>query len=175
MQNFYNSEQNGEYPLLYKKIFQNLNDDFHRTSFETIRGDRSKLKTYPLFKTSIGLETYITETSSTPDRIVVTKLRLSNHRLMIEAGRPDHIAREQRYCSFCSHVVENESHFMFTCSTYSHLRTRYLRPITTNICNYQFLPYDAKMQILLSTMEQGTVKYIANSMELKQFLVSKPK
>ena len=41
--------------------------------------------------------------------------------------------------------------------------------------NYQFLPYDAKMQILLSTMEQGTVKYIANSMELRQFLVSKPK
>ena len=144
-------------------------------SFETIRGDRSKLKTYSLFKTSTGLETYLTETKSTLDRIAATKFRLSNHKLMIEVGRHEDIAREERYCPFCSQVVENESHFMFTCPTYSHLRTRYLRPITTSIPNYQFLPYDAKMQVLLSAMEQGTVKYIANCMELRQFLVSKPR
>ena len=79
MQNLYNSEPSGEYPFLYKKIFQKLDNDFHRASFETIRGDRSKLKTYSLFKTSIGLETYLTETKSTPDRIAATKFRLSNH------------------------------------------------------------------------------------------------
>ena len=175
MQNLYNSEPSGEYPFLYKKIFQKLDNDFHQASFETIRGDRSKLKTYSLFKTSTGLERYLTETKSTSDRIAATKFRLSNHKLMIEVGRHEDIAREERYCPFCSQVVENESHFMFTCPTYSHLRTRYLRPITTSIPNYQFLPYDAKMQVLLSAMEQGTVKYIANCMELRQFLVSKPR
>ena len=29
MQNLYNSEPSGEYPFLYKKIFQKLDDDFH--------------------------------------------------------------------------------------------------------------------------------------------------
>ena len=175
MQSFYNNEPDTEYPFLYKKVFQKLSEDFHRTSFETMRGERSKLRTYSLFKTTIGIEKYLTETRNTSDRIAVTKFRLSNHRLMIEVGRYEDTPREERCCPFCPHVVESESHFMFVCPTYSHLRTQYLRPITTSIPNYQFLPYDAKMQILLSDMEQGTVKYIANSTELREFLVSKPK
>ena len=175
MQNFYDTEPNSEYPFLHKKIFQKLNEDFHQTSFDTMRGERSKLRTYSLFKTTIGIEKYLTETRNTSDRIAVTKFRLSNHRLMIEVGRYEDTPREERCCPFCPNVVESESHFMFVCPTYSHLRTQYLRPITTSIPNFQFLPYDAKMQILLSDMEQGTVKYIANSTELRQFLVTKPK
>ena len=56
MQNLYNSEPSGEYPFLYKKIFQKLDNDFHQASFETIRGDRSKLKTYSLLRHQQGLK-----------------------------------------------------------------------------------------------------------------------
>ena len=94
---------------------------------------------------------------------------------MIEVGRHDGTPKMERFCPFCPQAVENELHFMFTCSVYSHLRDRYLRPITSNIRSFQYLPHDRKMQILLSDMEKGTGKYIASSMELRSFLVSKPK
>ena len=87
MQSFYNNEPNTEYPFQCKKVFQKLSEDFHRTSFETMRGERSKLRTYSLFKTTIGIEKYLTETRNTSDRIAVTKFRFPNHRLMIEVGR----------------------------------------------------------------------------------------
>ena len=94
---------------------------------------------------------------------------------MIEIGRYEDTPREERFCPFCPHVVENESHFMFICPIYSSLRTRYLSPITTSIPNFQFLPHDAKLQALLTNIEQGIVKFIATGMELRQFLVSKPR
>ena len=82
---------------------------------------------------------------------------------MIGVGRHDGTPRMERFCPFCPQAVENELHFMFTCSAYSHLRDRYLRPITSNIRSFQYLPHDRKMQILLSDMEKGTGKYIASS------------
>ena len=109
------------------------------------------------------------------DRSLVTKFRLSNHRLMIEVGRHDDTAEEERFCPFCPQAVEHESHFMFTCPTYSHLRERYLKPITNNIRSFHYLPHDRRMQMLLSSMEQGTCKFIASSLDLRKFLVSKPK
>ena len=94
---------------------------------------------------------------------------------MIEVGRYEDTPQEERFCPFCPQAVENEFHFMFTCPIYSHLRTKYLRPITSSMRTFQHLTHDRKFQILLSDMGQGTVKYIATSMELRQFLVSKPR
>ena len=175
MQNFYENEPDSEYPFVYKILFQKLSDDFHRTSFDTIKGEQCKLRTYSLFKTEIGFEKYLIEVKNTSDRISVTKFRLSNHKLMIEVGRYEDTPRDERFCPFCPQVIENEFHFMFVCPIYSGLRTRYLSPITTSIQNFQFLPHDAKLQILLTNTEQGVAKYIATSMELRQFLVSKPR
>ena len=174
-QNFYENEPDSEYPFIYKKLFQKLSDDFHRTSFDTIKGEQCKLRTYSCFKTEIGFEKYLIEVKNTSDRIAVTKFRLSNHKLMIEVGRYEDTPREERFCPFCPQVIENESHFMLICPIYSGLRTRYLSTITTSIQNFQFLPHDAKLQILFTNTEQGVAKYIATSMELRQLLVSKPR
>ena len=42
-------------------IFERLCDQFHQNTFEAIRGENSKLKTYSVLKTEIGLETYLTD------------------------------------------------------------------------------------------------------------------
>ena len=109
------------------------------------------------------------------NRILVTKFRLSNHRLMIEVGRHNKIPRDRRFCPFCPDLIEDEKHFLFTCPTYTHLRRRFLDPASNSIRSFQYLPHDAKLQALLSIMESDTCKFIASSMDLRTFLMSQPK
>ena len=61
MQNFYECEPDSEYPFVYKKIFQKLSDDFHRASFDRVKGEQCKLRTYSCFKIEIGCEKYLTK------------------------------------------------------------------------------------------------------------------
>ena len=142
MLNFYQDASGCPYPFVHKKMFERLKDNFHQEAFEKIRSDSSKLRTYALFKNEVGFEQYLTDMKNVQERILVTKFRLSNHRLMIEVGRHDDTAKEERFCPFCPQAVEHETHFMFTCPTYSHLRERYLQPITNSIRSFQYLPHD---------------------------------
>lgn len=57
-----------------------------------------------------------------------SKLRMSSHRLEIEAGRwvrPNRIPIDERKCSFC-HILEDEFHFVLECSRYVDLRNIYI-------------------------------------------------
>ena len=63
-------------------IFARLCDQFHQNTFEAIRGENSKLKTYSVLKTEIGLETYLTDIKNIKRRCAMAKLRLSNHPLL---------------------------------------------------------------------------------------------
>ena len=73
--------------FVYKKVFQRMSDMFHQNSFENINSNSSKLRTYAIFKESIGCEKYLSDVKNVAVRNQVTKFRLSNHRLMIEVGR----------------------------------------------------------------------------------------
>jgi len=119
MLSFYEDVPDSVYPFIHKKLFEKLKDKFHQTSFDQIKSDSSKLRTYAIFKSEVGIENYLTEIKNVADRVLVTKFRLSNHRLMIEVGRHNNTPKELRFCPFCSNVVENEKHFMFTCSSYT--------------------------------------------------------
>ena len=61
-------------------------------------------------------------------RKALTRLRLSSHRLEIEAGRwhkPNPIPVNERKCQIC-HVLEDEFHFLFKCSLYNDIRKQYI-------------------------------------------------
>ena len=54
---------------------------------------------------------------SHPDRnvrLILTKFRLSDHKLLIAIGRYLKIPRDQRLCAICN-VLEDEFHFFFEC------------------------------------------------------------
>jgi hypothetical protein len=54
---------------------------------------------------------------SHPDRnvrLILTKFRLSEHKLLIEIGRNLKIPRDQRLCVICN-VLEDEFHFFIEC------------------------------------------------------------
>ena len=83
---FINSYENKPF-FIHKKLFQILSDTFHENAFETINNDKSKLRTYAIFKKDIGFEKYLSNIKNPTRRAILTKFRLSNHKLMIEVGR----------------------------------------------------------------------------------------
>ena len=174
MLNFYIDQPENTFPFIYKRMYERLSDNYHQNCFETINDNESKLRTYAMFKTDIGIEKYLLDTKNISVRSHVTKFRLSNHRLAIETGRHNGTAREERFCSFCPDKIENEYHFLFECQALSHLRQRYLIPIIENIQGFEFFPINVKMKTLLAEMESNTCKYIADAMDLRNFLASKP-
>ena len=174
MLNFYIDQSENTFPFIYKRMYERLSDNYHQNCFETINDNESKLRTYAMFKTDIGIEKYLLDTKNISVRSHVTKFRLSNHRLAIETGRHNGTAREERFCSFCPDKIENEYHFLFECQALSHLRQRYLIPIIENIQGFEFFPINVKMKTLLAEMESNTCKYIADAMDLRNFLASKP-
>ena len=114
----------GKPPFINRKLFQILSDIFHQKSFEDIRREGSKLRTYALLKTEIGFENDIFEIKNPIKRILMTKFRLSNHRLMIEKGRHINLPKAMRFCPFCHREVETDMHFLLVCPTSHALRSK---------------------------------------------------
>ena len=61
------------------KSFQRMKDIFHQGALSDIRREECKLRTYSLFKTSLGYEQSLSEIQNIERRTALTKLRLSNH------------------------------------------------------------------------------------------------
>ena len=56
------------------------------------------------------------------NRISLTKFRLSNHRLLVETGRHQHLKMNLRFCPFCPRSIEDEFHSLLECQVYKILR-----------------------------------------------------
>ena len=95
-----------------QRFLQRLIDFVHQEAFAEINEPSSKLRTYKEFKTEIGHENYLEIISCERERINLSRLRLSNHQLMIEKGRHQKIPKEQRFCPICPNEIEDEVHFL---------------------------------------------------------------
>lgn len=132
--------------FVHKKIFQTLVDSFHQDAFSSIKN--SKLRTYHLAKSVIGMEKYLTEIRSLSERTYLSKLRLSNDRLCIESDRHKGVEAKFRFCPFCPRHVETEIHFMLDCVIYSHIREDLFHKMTqTNQC----FPHLTSLPLLCNT------------------------
>ena len=161
--------------FIHKKLFQTLSDCFHQKAFETINNDKSKLRTYAIFKNEIGFEKYLSDIKNPVTRTILTKFRLSNHKLMIEVGRFKDIPKEMRFCPFCPKMVETEAHFLLRCSAYNSIRGDMLESINTLNPNFNYYSEEQKLKYLLTDIDYSTVSYIKNSWELRNFLMAQHK
>ena len=116
---------------VHKKLSQRLSDIFHQGAFKTITSEESKLRTYGKIKKHIGFESYLNDVTNVKNRVAMTKLRLSNHKLMIEVGRHQNIDKNNRLCPACS-VIETAIHFLAECPLYADLRSLLLNPLIKN-------------------------------------------
>ena len=59
---------------------------------------------------------------------MLTKIRLSSHRLKNETGRHNNTLRSQRICTLCSsYDIEDEFHFILKCPFFENLRSVYIK------------------------------------------------
>ena len=172
---YFNDHADKLLPFIFNKLFKQMSEKYHHESFRAISEETSKLRTYALFKTDIGLEPYLVDIKNTAMRSKVTKFRLSNHHLRIETGRRDKIPKQERFCPFCPTEVEDEHHFLFNCPIFQNLRQEYLEPIIGTITGFEVAPKNIRIQNLMSKVDFKLYKFISKGMDLRTFLTSKYK
>ena len=124
---------------------------FHQNAFSTINDENSKLRTFGMIKSSIGLEKYLKKVKNLKHRISLSRLRLSSHRLMIETGRHKKIAASERFCSFCRTQIEDEIHFVIKCQIYDALRKPLVEACTALNQNFDHYTDREKFIFILTT------------------------
>ena len=118
-----------------KKMFEN--------KYEIYWKDRLKITSrgvyYGTFKSNIRYEAYFDQISQRKFRCTLTKLRLSDHNLMIEKGRKKStkLLFGDRKCKLCFsenfQATEDEVHFLFDCSWRKYEKHR--QKLTNDIIN----------------------------------------
>ena len=68
-------------------------------------------------------------------RILLSKLRISNHNLEIERERHRELQAKERICKLCLKEVEDEIHFLLKCEALQNVRTPFID--LTNNNNYK--------------------------------------
>ena len=107
----------------YKNLFeltrdkQSLTHEMFQNEWREKINQSTKADTYKKFKTEMKFEKYLNH-HNRKERVMMTKLRLSDHKLMIEEGRWNGIPRPGRKCPMCREQVEDEIHFLTNCQLY---------------------------------------------------------
>ena len=125
----------------------------------------SKCRVYKHLIDHFTLQSYLTKKIPMQYKKLICKLRLSSHCLVIETGRYKNVPLERRLCPLCTLDVEDEFHFFFKCTYYSHLRIKFLKTY------YYTRPSVFKLIQLLSTQNAKELcnlgKFIKNSFETR--------
>ena len=120
---------------------------FHQESFAEINKEGHKLRTYAKIKLKKGYANYLSIMANVEKRTAVTKIRPSNHDLMIEKGRHQRLHLSQRNCPFCyGNLLENESHLLLRCSTFSLLLKELFVVTKQFIPRFEFLSKDEQLK-----------------------------
>ena len=156
------------------KAFNRLKDIFHQESFCGISSQSSKLRTYGKLKTEPGREAYLDDIKNITERTALTKLRLSNHDLLIEKGRHQGLSKHDRFCPFCKSSIETEEHFLIKCQTFLPLRKELYNKIKYELPFFMRANDNQKFQVLTSepTVAHITANYLQKAFEIRRFLLA---
>ena len=107
-------------------IMKNLKTKFKESWLSNVQAS-SKLEFYKKVKHEFVKENYLDSVQNYSDRVSLTRLRISAHRLMIELGRRTKAPRSERVCAWCkltlgTNEIENEIHFLDQCDLNAILR-----------------------------------------------------
>ena len=162
---------------IHKTSYKRMWDIFHQEAFVEISRDTSKLRTYGKIKTKIGPEKYLTSMKNIEARTNICRMRLSNHELMIEKGRHQHLRRDQRFCPFCPNLVETEEHFILFCKTFSQIRDELYREVKDLFPNLEGYDTESQLKLLLGdeNIVHFTGLYLNKALHIRRFLIGKYK
>ena len=160
-----------------KIIFGRMKDIFYQESFSDLIRIDSKLRTFGKVKTNIGIEKYLLSSIKLSERNAISKLRLSNHDLMIEKGRHWKIDKSLRFCPFCPDLIETEQHFLMACKSFKLFRAELLEKVGGIIQHFNQLSEHEQFIILLSQEEVliYTGYFIYKAFQTRTFLIGNHK
>ena len=110
-----------------------------------------KGKFFTDIKKDISFEPYLSSALTRGERVLITKLRTSDHDLEIEKGRRHRpvIPRENRLCKFCNNnQIEDEMHFIFECTPYEPQKSNFLRKCYNLFPRTKHLGYQDLLQLI---------------------------
>lgn len=133
---------------------------------QKVLNSQGKLDTYCSLKSNFGLEKYLVNMTNFESRRNITRLRISAHRLNIERGRYQRISRENRKCTRCdSDTVDDEKHFVLSCSHIHDLRLLMLETAESLSVNFTSLSSDNKLFWLLNNENITLLTKISDMMK----------
>ncbi len=131
---------------------------------------KPKLRTYIKFKKKLEVEKYLVSSTQKPTINLLTRIRTGTNKLRIETGRWTKEEEKDRRCRICFNgEVEDESHFMLRCETYSELRSKMYNKITA-VSNINMLNKTEDEQLVI-LMNPGT-NYLEINEIVKEYIKS---
>ncbi len=122
-----------------------------------------KLRTYKLFKDQFSLEEYITLNLPKYERSLLAQLRCGILPLRVETGRYVGEPVIERLCRFCqSAEIENETHFIITCTHYHALRITTFGTIIEDTVFSHMTP-DEKLVYIMKNHVRKLSKFIVKA------------
>ena len=94
-------------------------------------------------------------------RKALTKLRVSNHQLMIEKGRHTRLPIvDKRVCGMCNEI-EDEEHFLINCKKNECLRKKLYQEIVKTCNRFNSLESKEKIITMMSQTDKCMTRHIA--------------
>ena len=123
------------------------------------------------------ISSYLDLTRNSTNRKDSEKLRISNHKLMIETGRYDKTPHNDRFCPVCnSGIIEDEFHFLFHCPKYSIPREKFYNQIQQNFVDFNQLSYTELIIKLMNSqnfsVNSHLLKFVSLCNDLRNNLLS---
>ena len=140
-----------------KNEYDNL---FRESLFNDNRQDpnaHNKLRTYRLYKTDHRQEDYLNHVNNPIICNSISKMRLGDHKLMIEKGRHLRIPAKDRICNKCNtKEVGDEYHAIMVCTANALLRTELYDQLSLSVENWDNISLSDKF---LTIMQAKTCPY----------------
>ena len=141
----------------------------------TIRNSK-KLEFCNNFKDEYTPSCYLDLTRKRNNRKELVKLRIGNHKLLIETGRYDQIPRDNRLCPACkSNQIEDEIHLLFHCTKYCSFRDEFKKNREPNTKHNTITSYASHQKIMNSGnyyLNTQLMKFILRCLSLRNNLLS---
>ena len=117
----------------------------------------NKMRTYLKFKKELRYEEYLDYNPDFRIRRNITKLRISAHKLEIEAGRykmknKKKIPAQERVCHTCK-VMEDEQHLILNCTEFDSLRKKMLDKLTEIFVNFNTYTDEEKFIFIMKVTD----------------------
>ena len=148
------------YAVDEKKMNRYIYQIYHNEWRENLEKS-SKGECYRSFKDKMKLEPYLDKLSRAK-RVTLTKMRISDHKLMIEEGRrtTPQIPREHRTCKICRQQIESEYHFLMECTLYGS-RQSFFNEVSISVPQFQTLNSRQKFLFLMTQEDEQITDQLA--------------